>query len=280
MTQFQEEFLAIQSFLEEAGELALKAQKVIKAMYKDGNQALTETDLAISKLAHQRLSPWLKQKGHVLLDEESIDGVGDPNEVFANNDYLWVLDPIDGTAGYALGRRMWGISLGLIYKGKPLLGGIYLPAIGELLLADSTRVWRIQNPFIAQAKESEIQCQDMKIHSQIFVESYFGILETWDSNKFGNNFWLNTPESAVQGFYSALVGQAAGATMRFSIWDVAAALVMAKRGGFVVRSLTDGRVWDCLQASDFKNNWKLADAWLLCADSNYEHISKGIKGEI
>lgn len=272
----------IQAILAEAGALAVRAQKGVRTTYKDGNQALTETDLAISRLTQARLAPWLSQPGHVLLDEESIDQAGTPDKVFAETEYQWVLDPIDGTAGYALGRKLYGISLGLLHRGVPLLGGIYLPAQKELLLADTTRAWRVENAFTADAVESPLQCEAMPVHNQIFVESYFGHLHPWNSQgPSSQHIWLNTPESAVQGLFTALTGQAAASTMvrMFSIWDVAAALAMAKRASFAVKSMTDGRLWERLTAADFQPNWKLADTWLLSAEQNYTVVRDALTGD-
>lgn len=270
----------IQAILAEGGALARQAQKGVRTTYKDGNQALTETDLAISRLTQEKLAPWLAQPGHVLLDEESIDRAGTPERVFAESDYQWVLDPIDGTAGYALGRKLYGISLALLHHGVPMLGGIYLPAQHELLLADESRAWHVDNPFTADAEETPLTATAMPVHSQTFVESYFAEKMGWGANLWNDKIWNNTPESAVQGFASALSGRAGGATMvtGFSIWDVAGAMALAQRAGFVVRSMYDGRRWERMEASNFKSNWKLAENWLLCADSNFDYISNAIKG--
>lgn len=266
----------ILSFMQEAGALALQNQGRAKISYKDGNQALTETDLAISQLAQQRLKTWFDQPDHILIDEESINLT--PDEVFSRYEYQWSLDPIDGTAGYALGRRLYGTSLGVFHKGKPLLGAIYLPAIQELLVADEVRAWRVVNPFTPDAKEEPLQCRPMDVHSQIFVESYFGKIQKWDETSFGK-IWLNTPESPVQGFMSVLTSQAAGATSgkMFSIWDVAASVTMAQRAGFSIRSLSDGRALSTFQPSDFKENWKMSDVWLICADENFDFLSNALK---
>ena len=267
----------ILSFMKEAGALALQNQGRAKVSYKDGNQALTETDLAISQLAQQRLKTWFDQPNHMLIDEESIKLT--PDEVFAQSEYQWALDPIDGTAGYALGRKLYGISMGVCHKGKPLLGVIYLPALNELLVADENKAWRVNRPFSPEAKEEPLQCRPMEVHSQIFVESYFGKLDAWDVLS-PHKLWLNTPESAVQGFASALMSQAAGATMArvFSIWDVAAAAAIAQRAGFSIRSLSDGRPLTTFGPNDFKPNWKLSDTWLICAEQNFALISAELKG--
>ena len=39
-------------------------------------------------------------------------------------DWLWVLDPIDGTKSFITGKPLFGTLIGLLYKGRPVLGVI------------------------------------------------------------------------------------------------------------------------------------------------------------
>lgn len=41
----------------------------------------------------------------------------------------WVIDPIDGTANFVNGNPLWGVSIGLVSNGVPILGAISLPAL-------------------------------------------------------------------------------------------------------------------------------------------------------
>ena len=47
----------------------------------------------------------------------------------------WVLDPIDGTGNFLRGLPLWGISIGYLERGVPLLGAIALPELGVTLTA-------------------------------------------------------------------------------------------------------------------------------------------------
>lgn len=271
----QKAVAAIYDFLLEAGALALSKQKGIKAMYKDGNQALTEADLAVSKLAQMRFADWLNSGGHVLIDEESIERT--PNDIFANSEYQWVLDPIDGTAGYALGRKMWGISIGILHNGVPLIGGIYMPAAGYFLLSDGRDTYSID---VQSGVREKITCRKMDIHSQIFVESFLGVGFQWGSDINQRKVWVNSPESAVQGGVATLFHQAAGTTLMsfYSIWDVAGIAALAKTAGFKIMSMDDGHEWTKFVADDFKENWKLKSNWLLSHPDNFSELSLAIKG--
>ncbi len=46
-------------------------------------------------------------------------------------DFVWVLDPIDGTAGFITGRPLFGTLIGLVQKGTPVLGIIDHPITQE-----------------------------------------------------------------------------------------------------------------------------------------------------
>ena len=47
------------------------------------------------------------------------------------SDVLWLLDPIDGTANYAAGSPLCSISLALLERGRPVLGVVDAPLLGE-----------------------------------------------------------------------------------------------------------------------------------------------------
>jgi myo-inositol-1(or 4)-monophosphatase len=41
------------------------------------------------------------------------------------------VDPIDGTTNFTRGIPIWGISLGLLYRGTPVFGFVYLPCLKQ-----------------------------------------------------------------------------------------------------------------------------------------------------
>ena len=45
--------------------------------------------------------------------------------------FKWVLDPIDGTRAFISGLPTWGTLIALLYKGRPIIGVIDQPYIGE-----------------------------------------------------------------------------------------------------------------------------------------------------
>ena len=119
----------ITEVLESASMMAKNAYGIVATTVKseDENQVLTETDLAISKFlidTIRRLFPY-----HSIIDEEA--GIIDNN-----SDYTWVIDPIDGTSNFAQGVPLYGIMIGLLEGGSPIVGGIALPSFAEICVAE------------------------------------------------------------------------------------------------------------------------------------------------
>jgi histidinol phosphatase-like enzyme (inositol monophosphatase family) len=49
----------------------------------------------------------------------------------AEVDYCWIIDPIDGTRAFIVGQPLWGTLIGLVQRGRPLLGVMNQPFTGE-----------------------------------------------------------------------------------------------------------------------------------------------------
>lgn len=46
-------------------------------------------------------------------------------------DYVWVLDPLDGTRAFVIGKPTFGTLIALVHKGRPVLGVIDMPMLDE-----------------------------------------------------------------------------------------------------------------------------------------------------
>jgi histidinol phosphatase-like enzyme (inositol monophosphatase family) len=61
-------------------------------------------------------------------------------------EYLWVLDPIDGTRAFVTGRPLFGTLIGLLHRGRPVLGLIDQPVTGERWIGLSGRPTLFRSP--------------------------------------------------------------------------------------------------------------------------------------
>ncbi len=56
-------------------------------------------------------------------------------------EYVWVLDPIDGTRAFITGLPVWGTLIGLTHVGRPVLGMMVQPFTGERYAGDGRTAW-------------------------------------------------------------------------------------------------------------------------------------------
>ena len=59
----------------------------------------------------------------------------------ADAEYVWVLDPIDGTRSFITGIPLWGVLIGLLQNGRPVLGMMAQPFTGERYSGDGRHAW-------------------------------------------------------------------------------------------------------------------------------------------
>ncbi|MCF3648232.1 histidinol-phosphatase [Synoicihabitans lomoniglobus] len=52
-------------------------------------------------------------------------------------EWVWVLDPIDGTKSFITGVPLWTTLIGLLHHGEPVLGAIHQPTLGQLVIGDN-----------------------------------------------------------------------------------------------------------------------------------------------
>jgi myo-inositol-1(or 4)-monophosphatase len=91
------------------------------AVSKRGDDFATKVDLAIERQVVEALT--------------SATGIPVHGEEFGGADleseWVWVLDPVDGTFNYAAGSPMAAILLGLLHDGEPVAGLTWLPFMNE-----------------------------------------------------------------------------------------------------------------------------------------------------
>jgi len=54
----------------------------------------------------------------------------------ADAEFVWVLDPIDGTKSFITGVPLWGTLIALLHQGQPVLGCIHQPVLGQLMIGN------------------------------------------------------------------------------------------------------------------------------------------------
>ncbi|MFD2611794.1 inositol monophosphatase family protein [Paenibacillus gansuensis] len=82
----------------------------------DAGDLVTEVDLLAEKEILERLQYHFPD--HQIRSEET-------GWSGAEGDWLWLVDPLDGTNNYAVGLPLFGVSVTLLYRKEPVLGVIY-----------------------------------------------------------------------------------------------------------------------------------------------------------
>jgi myo-inositol-1(or 4)-monophosphatase len=55
--------------------------------------------------------------------------------------FTWVLDPIDGTRSFICGMPTWATLIGLYFEGKPVVGVMNQPFVGDMFYGNSQGAW-------------------------------------------------------------------------------------------------------------------------------------------
>ena len=125
-------FDAAHAIVAEAAELAMRMRPrsgMQDARLKGAQDWVTEADGAVEALIAERLA--------ALFPDDRVIGEegGDRARSGPDSGLRWVVDPIDGTANYARGRKRWCVSLGLLADGVPACGLLHAPALSERFAA-------------------------------------------------------------------------------------------------------------------------------------------------
>jgi myo-inositol-1(or 4)-monophosphatase len=106
------------SIAKEAGEIIREGfGKNIQIEFKSGeNNLVTEIDKKSEKVIIDLIQR--KYSSHSILTEER-------GELLQNSEYLWVIDPLDGTSNFAHGLPIFSVSIGLQKNNETIAGVIY-----------------------------------------------------------------------------------------------------------------------------------------------------------
>ena len=119
-------------------ELADKSGEFIRPYFANPDLVVeTKSDqtpvTAADRGAEELMRRLIRKKfpGHGILGEE----LGREN---TGAEFTWVLDPIDGTKSFASACPLFGTLIALLQDGRPVLGVIHQPILGQLMIGDGT----------------------------------------------------------------------------------------------------------------------------------------------
>ena len=202
---------------------------------------VTNADLAAEKVVLEHLRRHTPEIG-ILAEESGSSG--------ASGSLCWCVDPLDGTTNFAHGYPFFATSVGLIWKGLPLLGAVAVPFLHETYWC-SPSLGSYLNDDVIQAST----CDDLQ-HSLLCTGFAYDRHERADNN-YAEFCWLTHRCRGVRRGGAAAVDLAFVASGRLdgfwerglAPWDLAAgAALVACAGGSVSDyklsdfALSEGRI--------------------------------------
>ena len=114
----------------EAGRMMLESLGSAHDVTRKGKVDLvTEVDLVLGEMITERINGRFPE--HSVVSEERWDG-----QTASLAEYVWLVDPLDGTTNYVHGYPVFCVSMALVHQGDVLLGCTYDPLRSELFYAE------------------------------------------------------------------------------------------------------------------------------------------------
>ena len=134
--------------------------EVLKSV--DLDNPVTEADLKVNEIMINSIKKNYPNINWDFLSEENVKI--DSNLPRFDSDWLWILDPLDGTKDFIQGTGNYAMHLALNYRGKPYLGIVLIPSKNELWIAAGKKVWcekRKNNSFEKYLLETNKSLKEM-----------------------------------------------------------------------------------------------------------------------
>jgi myo-inositol-1(or 4)-monophosphatase len=263
------------------GELAVEMIHDSRPGLKSDKSVITAADHAISRLAHESLDSFMMSPGHILVDEEDEHNHTLFEEhVLDDVQYIWSIDPIDGTRLYANKMPCFGVSIGVLKDLKPFLGAVYFPMMRELFYASADQAKYVSHAFTDDEEEWAIVPVNEELSDQSVFFCHDSFFETYRWQQVDCRVMIMA--SAVVDMCWPAIGRGCGSLMQPSLWDFAGSWPIVVHAGLQMRNLRTGDVLDHLDRSCFGRNanpWELKEPYLVCRPQHFEPLRQRIQGQ-
>ena len=204
--------------LKQAGAMALshwpggKEKKDFTVEIKEDGSQVTSVDIAINKFLVDELSLLFPEDGFFTEEQK-------PKDDIDQKEYVWVIDPIDGTSSFIKGKKEFGVFIARVKDSKAVFGAVYFPARQIILLGSKGNGASCYsyNESKSQWSESELKLtgESALPKCSVYVRS----------GEISNNDYLY-PESlgSAHGIYSLCISKVSGFIVYLGLhkeWDLA-----------------------------------------------------------
>ncbi len=235
----------------EAGKIILDYYyKNVDAVSKDNTYDLvTKADID----AERKIISIIKDKypEHSILTEES-------GEEKRKSDYLWIIDPLDGTNNFYHKFPMFCVSIALYKQGKPLIGVVFNPLNKELFYAEKNK------GALLNSKQIKVSNTKSLNQSLLALGFYYerGALMRKSLVQMKKFFYENvhgirrTGSAALDLCYTACGRFDGYWELKLNPWDYAAgSLILTEAGGKITD--TQGRKYNLMMGNVAASNGKI-----------------------
>ena len=111
-----------------------------KEILKNNNEEdpVTLADLKVNEIIIKRINEKYKNINWDILSEENVK----TSKTFSTkNDWVWVLDPLDGTKDFIQGTGNYAMHLALNFRQTPYIGFVLIPDKNQLWITDGKKTW-------------------------------------------------------------------------------------------------------------------------------------------
>lgn len=218
----------LQRAVREAAALAMKLDFSVEEKNNDAANLVTSSDLAVQKHLCASLSRLLPGSGFLCEEEDLSD---------TEKEYVWIIDPIDGTTNYARGLGIFAISVALVKNGEALLATVYDPSRDEMFSAvrgcgafcNGKPIQTAKKPFA-----SSLLCSALCIYQKEFAEICMNIIMDLYPRI---SDLRRTGSCALELCYLACGRCDLFFEIRVCPWDYAAACLILEEAGGVLRGV-------------------------------------------
>jgi myo-inositol-1(or 4)-monophosphatase len=226
-------------------ELARRAGRLLSASYervervrrKSLRDVVTEVDYASEKLALEAIKD--RYPNDAILAEESghHERVGPSGRASGRT---WVVDPLDGTVNYANGIPFFCVSVAMVDGGRPAVGVILDPMRDDCYAATADAHTTLNGTRVSASTKEELG--DFVVSLAVIGRGGIG-----RERRIGREIRIPRRMGSAALALAYVAGGRFDAFVQnggLSLWDVAAAGLIAERAGATVTSLAGGPWWD------------------------------------
>jgi myo-inositol-1(or 4)-monophosphatase len=209
-----------------AGEILMdRYERLERLDYKSARDVVTEADHQSEALILDAIRE--RHPADAVLAEETGSHQAVAGEApTSGRGRVWIVDPLDGTVNYANGIPFFCVSIGLIVDGLPAVGIIHDPTRGETFAATAS------GPALLSGSLGEGSHAIVASDKERMTDFVISMSRNMGSAALALAYVAN-------GRFDAFIQQGG-----LSAWDVAAAGLIAQRGGAVVTAMDGGRWFD------------------------------------